>query len=311
MYPVLQIIGSWLPFTVFATIIWCLNVLFYPIMWIIWWTMYLFSVWKYLGVTGRTFREMLADPHRDTITESPTYKRYLMRNGLLVGMKLAEHKTKGDIRSHFLNFHNDWVAFIQYYQACVQNCKKSLCDHLPACDELEDVLYWVYSISLCGIGVIYFMVRMLKYRMGYLTISRDKSWSKNRSKLRRRYHKQRSFERWKYKKRYYQKQKHLQKCNTTFGSNVSNNPGSGAFTTVLNIDQRADQCNTIAFDSDSSSVVCDNSANVHICNTRQSFVGELKPVSSHKIATIGGRGHAPSGIGTVNRYPTNVPDPIL
>ena len=194
VYPVLQIIGSWLPFTVFATTIWCLNVLFYPIMWIIWWTMYLFSVWKYLGVTGRTFREMLADPHRDTITESPTYKHYLMRNGLLVDMKLAEHETKGDIRSHVLNFHNDWVAFIQYYQACVQNCKKSLCDHLPACDELEDVLYWVYSISLCGIGVIYFMVRMLKYRMGYLTISRGKIWSKNRSKWRRSYHRQISFE---------------------------------------------------------------------------------------------------------------------
>ena len=28
-------------------------------------------------------------------------------------------------------------------------------------------------------------------------------------------------------------------------------------------------------------------------------MGELSPVSMHKVATIGGRGHTPSGIGTV------------
>ena len=53
------------------------------------------------------------------------------------------------------------------------------------------------------------------------------------------------------------------------------------------------------FDSDSSSVVCDNSANVHICNNREMFVGEISPYDKMKVATIDGKGHSASGIGTV------------
>ena len=38
---------------------------------------------------------------------------------------------------------------------------------------------------------------------------------------------------------------------------------------------------------------------MHICNRRGDFEGELTPVRGHKVATIGGKGHAPSGTGTV------------
>ena len=70
------------------------------------------------------------------------------------------------------------------------------------------------------------------------------------------------------------------------------------FTTVLNIGKRMNERSSLSFDSDSSTVVCDNSTNVHVCNNIQSFVGELQPITGHQVATIGGRGHAPSGIGT-------------
>ena len=49
------------------------------------------SVWKYLGVTGRTFSEMLADANRDTIADRPEYERYLTVNGLLLDTKQAEY----------------------------------------------------------------------------------------------------------------------------------------------------------------------------------------------------------------------------
>ena len=54
-----------------------------------------------------------------------------------------------------------------------------------------------------------------------------------------------------------------------------------------------------SFDSDSSIIVCDNSVNVHICNNQSMFVGELRSVPNTKVATIGGKGHPASGIGTV------------
>ena len=46
-------------------------------------------------------------------------------------------------------------------------------------------------------------------------------------------------------------------------------------------------------------MVCDNSANVHICNKRNMFVGEIRKCTNQGVATIGGKGHQPSGIGTV------------
>ena len=46
-------------------------------------------------------------------------------------------------------------------------------------------------------------------------------------------------------------------------------------------------------------MVCDNSANVHICNKRNMFVGKIRKYTNQGVATIGGKGHQPSGIGTV------------
>ena len=59
-------------------------------------------VWKYLGVTGRRFAEILVDPYRDTVTNRPEYEKYLTVNGLLVDTKKAEYDAKGEIRSRFL-----------------------------------------------------------------------------------------------------------------------------------------------------------------------------------------------------------------
>ncbi len=53
------------------------------------------------------------------------------------------------------------------------------------------------------------------------------------------------------------------------------------------------------FDSDASTVICDNSANVHVCNDRKMFVDEIRPLASHAVATIGGASNEASGIGTV------------
>ena len=74
-----------------------------------------------------------------------------------------------------------------------------------------------------------------------------------------------------------------------------------AFTAVLNIDERVTRRNneTISHDLDSTTMVCDISANVHICNNILVFVGELQRVTNHKVATIGGKGHPASGIDTV------------
>ena len=74
---------------------------------------------------------------------------------------------------------------------------------------------------------------------------------------------------------------------------------SSAFTAVLNVDNRVRTRDLLQYDTDSATMVCDNSANVHICNKRNMFVGEMRSCTNQGVATIGGKGHQPSGIGTV------------
>ena len=46
-----------------------------------------------------------------------------------------------------------------------------------------------------------------------------------------------------------------------------------AFTSAYNVDDKVKKSNgNSIFDTDASFVVCDNSANTHICNTRDMFV---------------------------------------
>ena len=74
---------------------------------------------------------------------------------------------------------------------------------------------------------------------------------------------------------------------------------SSALTTVLNVDERVCPRDLLPFDTDSTTMVYDNSANVHICNKQNMFVGEIKKCTNQGVATIGGKEHHPSGIGTV------------
>ena len=68
--------------------------------------------------------------------------------------------------------------------------------------------------------------------------------------------------------------------------------------TVLNLDKKV-QDEAVSFDTDSVTAVCDNSANVHICNNESMFIGEIRKTDKHYVATIGGQKNAATGMGTV------------
>ena len=73
-----------------------------------------------------------------------------------------------------------------------------------------------------------------------------------------------------------------------------------AFTTVINVDERVRTRDLLPYDTYSTTMLCDNSANVHIYNKRNMFVGDIRKCTNQGVATIGGKGHQPSGIGTVH-----------
>ena len=89
------------------------------------------------------------------------------------------------------------------------------------------------------IGILYFVARIILSKIGYLTfcVKEKFPWSKRRRR---------------------------QKAKSFHVHNVA-----------LNIDKRI-QDRTLNFDTDASTIICDNSANVHICNDKNSFVGPLR-----------------------------------
>ena len=71
------------------------------------------------------------------------------------------------------------------------------------------------------------------------------------------------------------------------------------FTSVYNVDDKLANSNgKVVFDTDAEFVVCDNSANTHICNNKAMFVS-FKETTSGMVATTGGKMNRPGGIGTV------------
>ena len=70
-----------------------------------------------------------------------------------------------------------------------------------------------------------------------------------------------------------------------------------ALTSAYNVDDKVKQSNgTSIFYTNASLVVCDNSANTHICNNRDMFV-TFNKTTAGLVATIGGKLNQPAGIG--------------
>jgi len=73
------------------------------------------------------------------------------------------------------------------------------------------------------------------------------------------------------------------------------------FATVYNIDEKVKQVSqkTTYFDTDTDFVICDNSANIHICNDKSMFTHLCKLTDIRTVATIRGKNSGPSGIGII------------
>ena len=89
--------------------------------------------------------------------------------------------------------------------------------------------------------------------------------------------------------------------------------------TVMNIDKLAQQ-QTLSFDTDASNVICDNSANVHICNDKSMFLGTIRHTDKHYVSTISRSKNSAIGMGMVRwcwkddtgkQYNTDVHDVLL
>ena len=145
-------------------------------------------------------------------------------------------------------------------------------------------------MALFSNSFLYFLSRLCRYNLGYL---RQHPKSKKHPRRGRNC-------RWFSRKRGRNRKKTFGRGSTVI--DLERQFDTGMFTSALNVYERSSRlrdAGMFSFDTDSSTIVCDNSANFSICNDKRMFVGDLKQVTKHKVATIGGKGHAPSGLGTV------------
>ena len=98
------------------------------------------------------------------------------------------------------------------------------------------------------IGIGYFICRIVLFKCGYIVITTKSKSVWHKRKKRRTYY---------------------------------------AYSTVLNLDKRL-QDQSIKFDTDSSTIICDSSANVHICNDKNMFISPPRRTDQHYVATTGG-----------------------
>ncbi len=71
---------------------------------------------------------------------------------------------------------------------------------------------------------------------------------------------------------------------------------------VFNVNKRIPDVLLQSFsDTNVGTIICDNSANVHICNDKEMFIDLQPPSANSVVATIGGQNNSPQGKGTVRQ----------
>ena len=153
-------------------------------------------------------------------------------------------------------------------------------------------IFGAYSLSLFGFSVIYFLSRIVGYKLGFVRGPTYHKYCPRRRGSGKSYI--RSI---RYKNDRHRKKRRIKKKRVTRSPFVK--LFSSALTTVLNVDKRVRTRDLLPYDTDSTTMVRDNSANVHICNKRNMFVWEIRKCTNQGVATIVVKGHQPSGIGTV------------
>ena len=140
--------------------------------------------------------------------------------------------------------------------------------HFRILSSFLSAVFGVYSFSLFGFSVIYFLSRIVEYKLGFV---RGPTYLKYFPQ--RRGSGQSSIRSIRYKKYRNRKKRRIKKKRATRSPFLK--LFSSALTTVINVDERVCPRDLLPFDIDSITMVCDNSANVHICNKQNMFVGEI------------------------------------
>ena len=155
------------------------------------------------------------------------------------------------------NMNESWIVRTKIFNSVatyILTFASQMSGHYP---HFLQTMYCSYIFFLFGFSVTYFLSRIVRYKLGIM--SHVQKFRKSRP---RRHNSTRSYRRGiRYKRNWHHKKKRqINKRRDKRSLLVE--PVSSAFTTVPNIDERMSVRDLLKYDSDSATVVSDNSANV-------------------------------------------------
>ena len=171
---------------------------FHSVAWVLWWTRYLASRWKYLSVSGRSIRDIVCNP----ASKLPKCEQRFVRvDGILRDIWLSRSLQEKQINREFLEFHVEWCEKVRKFTATQARINTRFKIWAGKYEELCDTAFWLYASLIFLLNVVWFLVRILKYKTGGIQLPTTGPWRK-RKDCNKRYYRVRDFKRWRYKKRY-------------------------------------------------------------------------------------------------------------
>ena len=156
--PLWQFMFCYLPITSINNTYWFLSMLYLSMAWVLWWTKYLHSRWKFLAVGGRTIAEVLKDPGRRI--DVPSRDVY-STDGIntVINSDTEKENVRRDINKDFYNFHARWCFAINERSRRKVVINKCLQYYLGDCNQFYDALFWLYAGFIFLLNVFHYFSR--------------------------------------------------------------------------------------------------------------------------------------------------------
>ena len=306
-----ELIFSLIPFT--ATYI-CLFLWGRTWRFVLTWIYWIKYAFIYFSFGERTIWEIFRDPTRKQHHEKHEWDNLHERRKRVEWIR---HR-RDALEEFHISYRNFWETSMTKTNKRITRIWDEAQERFGNFTLLRNRSFEVYALFLFSCAFFFYLGRIFAFNLGFIrpVLPRMKPdvgaiWRRSSGKRcrrrntcrnRHRKHASRKRRKWKRKWHSFLDVNAPTPSTTRPPTNMRPSPGPTVYAAVCNVDDisaRVGRGGYFSFDSDSGSVVCDNSANVHICNDRNMFVGEISSLNDMKVATIGGHGHQASGMGTV------------
>ena len=144
-------------------IIWMTSIIFYGVAWVVWWTRYLYSRWRYLAISGRSLSQIFKDPAgKDQICETRIWvSGRLEYRTKTTRLTRALQETKEN-RS-FGRFHDRWCYAVLVFWRTSSKLRDRLIRYAGNYSELCGTIFWLYASAIFIFNVLWFLLRIVRY----------------------------------------------------------------------------------------------------------------------------------------------------